>query len=248
MTALLTQSIHPSWQKIVSIAFNTLDLDYVKQLEANADWLPNNEQVFNAFRLPFDQVKVILFGESPYPRAQSANGYAFWDAAVGDLWSEKGLSKAVNRATSLRNFIKMLLVSENLLSANDTSQQSIAACEKKDLVTSNHALFTNIQSQGILLLNSTLVLSQRSPSQEAKYWQPFMQSLLESINHIRDDITLLLFGNIAKRVQTLPAAQNFHQIVAEHPYNLSFIKNEKIIHFFRPMNLLRKINLEQEFS
>ena len=45
-----------------------------------------------------------------------ANGYAFWDAAVNELWSDNGLSKAVNRATSLRNFIKMLLVTEGALS------------------------------------------------------------------------------------------------------------------------------------
>ena len=44
-------------------------------------------------------MRYVLFGESPYPRAQSANGYAFWDAAANSLWAEEGgLHQLLNRA------------------------------------------------------------------------------------------------------------------------------------------------------
>src|SRR3989344_708271 len=97
----------PSWHDCLSQALNKVDPDYLEKLYNNSQWLPGHAKIFNAFTLPVDQVNYILFGESPYPRAHSANGYAFWDAAVTDLWSPIGLSKAVNRATSLRNMIKM---------------------------------------------------------------------------------------------------------------------------------------------
>jgi uracil-DNA glycosylase len=71
--------------------------------------------LFAAFAQPLDRVRYVLVGEGPYPRAESATGVCFMDGAVGDLWSEAGLSKPVNRATSLRNFMKMLLVADGQL-------------------------------------------------------------------------------------------------------------------------------------
>ena len=59
------------------------------------------------------QVNYVLFGES-LPRRASANGYAFWDAAVKIMVSF-GNSKTVNRATSLLNILKMLLIAEGCL-------------------------------------------------------------------------------------------------------------------------------------
>src|SRR5690349_3968920 len=108
-------SVHPSWQSCLHSALQSMDKAYLDALASTPDWLPGPDKIFNAFSLPVSKVNYLLFGESPYPRAASANGYAFWDAAVSDLWSPQGLSKKVNRATSLRNFLKMLLVAEGLL-------------------------------------------------------------------------------------------------------------------------------------
>ncbi|HAT31470.1 MAG TPA: uracil-DNA glycosylase, partial [Janthinobacterium sp.] len=64
--------------------------------------------------------------EGPYPRAASATGVCFMDGAVGALWSEAGLSKPVNRATSLRNFMKMLLLADGQLALDATSGAALA--------------------------------------------------------------------------------------------------------------------------
>src|SRR5476651_2063113 len=98
--------VDPSFRPIIQQALTSLDKTYLDALTQSDQWLPGPKQIFNAFSLPLDKVNYVLFGESPYPRAQSANGYAFWDAAVKNLWSEKGMTKEVNRATSLRNFLK----------------------------------------------------------------------------------------------------------------------------------------------
>src|SRR5690348_5345377 len=106
------QAADPSWQQCLAEALTKMDSAYLEELYANAHWLPGSKNIFNAFSLPVSKTNYVLFGESPYPRAVSANGYAFWDAAVNQLWSDTGLSKTVNRATSLRNIIKMLLIAE----------------------------------------------------------------------------------------------------------------------------------------
>lgn len=237
-TFLQYNNIDASWLPIVHQALQQVDPHYLQNLTKTHDWLPGKAHIFNAFTQPLDKTRYILFGESPYPRAQSANGYAFWDAAVKQLWSPQGLSKQVNRATSLRNFIKMLLVADGQLSVNDTSQTAIARLDKTSLVQHIDELFGNLLQQGFLLLNASLVLSDKGVPYHAKAWRPFINSILEQIYTYKPDIQLILFGKIAQTIEALPTSQPFKKLRAEHPYNISFINNQTVIDFFKPMKLV----------
>ena len=107
--------------------------DYLPQL-AQDQYLPTGQRLFAAFALPLNQVKYVLVGEGPYPRADSATGVCFMDGAVGSLWSSEeggGLSKPVNKATSLRNFMKMLLVADGQLQLENTAGEAMAAISTK---------------------------------------------------------------------------------------------------------------------
>lgn len=231
--------IHPSWLRCIEEGLQLIDPEYRDKLLQSDNWLPGKKQIFNAFSIAQNKVNYILFGESPYPRRESANGYAFWDASVKELWSEKGLNKAVNRATSLRNIIKMLLIAEGILSTSHYRQEDIAKLDKNGLISTNQELFSHLLQHGFLLLNATLVLQNASsPRIDAKAWSPFIQHILACLNKTRPKIKLILFGGIAQQVfggQSLP----FDKLEAEHPYNLSFITNPKILDFFRPLHLLR---------
>ncbi len=233
-----TNNVHPSWLPLLERAFTRLDAHYIEHLQQSSSWLPGKEMIFNAFSLPLTHTRYILFGESPYPRAESANGYAFWDNAVSEIWSKTGLHKPVNRATSLRNFIKMLLVADNQIVANNSTQPAIASVDKGKYIKTIAELFQNMQDHGILLLNASLVLSDLGVNKDAKNWQPFMACLLTEIARIRQDIHLILLGNIAKRIKSMEAAEKFQHFQAEHPYNVSFISNIKVLEFFRPFELL----------
>lgn len=226
--------MHPSWQLLIEPALRAMNPAYISQLAEDGSWLPEPKNIFHAFSLPLANTQRILFGESPYPRAQSANGYAFWDAAVNNLWSAQGLSKEVNRATSLRNFIKMLLCAKGDLDEQDTSPQAIAKLDKKNYVQTLPELFENLLSHGFLLLNASLVWREGKVNDDAKHWQPFMTTLLHLLHQQKPDIELVLLGNIAKKIST----HEFKRIEAEHPYNLSFIKNKKMRDYFGPLNLL----------
>lgn len=231
-------AIDPSWRPLIETALKEVANDYWHYLNTNTEWLPGPTQIFNAFSLPLEKTQYILFGESPYPRAASAIGYAFWDGAVDSLWSDTGFSKTVNRATSLRNMLKMLLLADDLLDESDLTQMAIAKLNKQHLVTSIDEFFNNFLNHGFLLLNASLVLSTEKVSYDAKHWLPFVASLLKQLSTLEKKPTLILFGSIAKIITTLDNTDKFPQLISEHPYNISFIYNRNIRRFFKPLKLL----------
>jgi uracil-DNA glycosylase len=237
--------VHHEWQQILTDALATVDPDYLQSLLQDDNWLPGPRQLLSAFKRDRLGVRYLLIGESPYPRRESANGIAFFDAAVGELWSEQGLSKPVNRATSLRNIVKTALLAEGLLEKDDegkVTQAAIAAIDKHRLVRTLDELFTNLQQAGLLMLNATPVLHpERKPVQEARYWQTFLEQLLASIaEHATEQITLLLWGKIAQQVEAMPASRSYRKLVCEHPYNLSFIDNPQMQDLFASLSPLQQ--------
>ncbi len=229
-----------SWNDILNQAFDALDKEYQEFLDKDSGYIPNKDNYLNAFKtLPLEDVKYILFGQDPYPRVESASGYAFIDSNAKTLFAPNGLSKEVNKATSLRNFIKMLLVSMGRLSSQDTSQQAIARIPKDDLINSIDELRINFEKNGVLLLNMALVFTDKKDStKHIKEWRGFIEVLLSKLQN--RDITLILFGNHAKDIQKRFDLSSFHIIHTPHPYNTSFITNKDAQNLFGSMKLLEK--------
>lgn len=231
------ESMDASWVPLVEQALFSMDPDYLTKLAQGSDWLPGKKAIFNAFSLPRSKLRYILVGESPYPRAASANGYAFWDASVQAIWSNTGFSKEVNRATSLRNFIKMLLLAKGDLTEGDLSQAKIANLNKSTYIQTGAQLFSGLMAEGVLLLNASLVFqSAKQVKEDARQWLPFMKQLFAALP--ADSCELILLGKVAHFIQTLEVSKKFKAFVAEHPYNLSFITNQDVQDFFRPFHLL----------
>jgi len=236
---LILDDIDKSWQETIAYAMKALPADYVDFLDKDSNYIPNKANFLNAFKtLPKNRVKYILFGQDPYPRAQSATGYAFIDGAVEHIFSHNGLSKSVNRATSLRNFIKMALVADGRLDCSNTSQSAIAALCKSDLIDSIDELRSNFERSGVLLLNTALIFTSKEQSKSnIKMWQGFIQRLLESMIDI--DPNLILFGTYAKELKKIAVVSKMDTIDLEHPYNHTFICNQKAQDLFKDMQLLR---------
>ncbi|MEA3490421.1 MAG: uracil-DNA glycosylase [Campylobacterota bacterium] len=233
-------SVDPSWRETLLSSYGQLSQTYREYLESDQNYFPNRENYFNAFRtLPRERVRYILFGQDPYPRVESAIGYAFIDGKVDDIFSSSGLSKPVNRATSLRNFIKMALVARGNLDINDTSQEAISNINKDDLITSIHQLKENFEQNGVLLLNTALIFSSKEESRKhINAWKPFVEMLLSQMQEINP--TLILFGTHAKALKKLKEIEKFQSIELEHPYNHTFISNKSALNLFGSMNLLAK--------
>jgi uracil-DNA glycosylase len=190
-------NIDKSWD----IHFKSLDKAYVDFLQNDNDYIPTRSNIFNAFRtLAKDDVKYVLFGQDPYPRRESASGYAFIDSAVKEIFNTNGaLAKEVNRATSLRNFIKMALVARGDLNLDDTSPEAIKKINKTNLIHSIDELRKNFERNGVLLLNTSLIFTdKKSCAYHAKAWQPFITDLLSSLDNSK--VKLILFGNFAREL------------------------------------------------
>jgi uracil-DNA glycosylase len=233
-------SLPADWRVPVEKAYRALDPLYRDFLAHDTTYFPNKENYLNAFRtLPRSRVHYILFGQDPYPRRESAGGYAFIDTRVEKIFSPTGLSKEVNRATSLRNFIKMALVARGDLDLEDTSQEAIASIDKTPLIQTIDQLRCNFERAGVLLLNTALVFTQKQEStRHIKAWRPFVASLLESLQE--EDVTLILFGSHAKALQRDFDLSGFDTVALEHPYNHSFVTSSQAQALFAPMKLLEK--------
>ena len=235
-----------SWRPILEAGLQAVaraNPGYLPAL-AQDDYVPTEHRMFAAFAQPLDKVRYVLVGEGPYPRAASATGVSFMDGAVGDLWSDGGLSKPVNRATSLRNFMKMLLVASGQLQADATSGEALApvarAARDDGSIQTLAQLQDNLVHEGFLLLNAALVFRKHvKPVIDARAWLPFLQTVLAALAAQPQVPTLVLWGKIAEQLQKLPETAAFPQEVAEHPYNLTFIGHPGMQALFGPMALLR---------
>lgn len=91
----LFNQLHPHWQQLLSDQRALLD-----SIERRID--PNNvapafENILAAYHLPPEDIKVVIFGQDPYPTPGNANGLAF------------SVSKQVQKLpASLRNIFKEL--------------------------------------------------------------------------------------------------------------------------------------------
>lgn len=246
--------VHPGWQPILAEGLKAMDIQtpgYLDGLAKDA-FLPTQGRLFAAFSQPMHAVRYVLIGEGPYPREESASGYCFMDAAVGDLWSDSGLSKQVNRATSLRNFVKMLLVAEGTITADKTGSDvmkgisAMAMSEGSPYIRTLSEMQKKMIANGFLLLNAALVFRPHVPvPKETKAWQPFMFTVLDALAKSRQGSgelpVLILWGKMAGKLIGMPFASAYRCVVSEHPYNLSFIRNTDMQTLFKPMQLLYKL-------
>jgi uracil-DNA glycosylase len=233
-------NIHPSWKEIVSSSLLSLDKKYLNFLEKDKNYFPNKNNFLNAFKtLSLDKTKYILFGQDPYPRKESAGGYAFIDMKVTTLFAPNGgFSKEVNKATSLRNMMKMFLFCDGKLK-DDFSKDAIKKIDTKNYINYIEELKQNFEKNGVLLLNTALIFTSKEDTKyHTNMWKPFIKTLLQKItNH---DIKLILFGNISKKIAKFESAKRFENIKLPHPYNISFITDKKVHKLFCKMNLLVK--------
>ncbi len=235
--------IDKSWQEIVQKSLEAMDKNYIEFIEQNSGFFPDKDNFLNAFKtLSLDKTKYILFGQDPYPREESAIGYAFIDGRVKEIFDKKGgFTKEVNKATSLRNMMKMLLYCKGELK-DDFSKKAVKKVDNSKYINSIYELKDNFEKNGVLLLNRALIFTDKgSIKYHASEWKPFIQTLLEQIpNNIR----LILFGNIAKDIDKFPASKRFKKILLPHPYNIKFITDKEVLKLFCPMKLLEK-NIEE---
>jgi uracil-DNA glycosylase len=158
--------------------------------------------------------------------------------------------------------MKMLGVAAGELTVDNSAGSAMAAlatrakADPQTWIQTLAQLQENLTRNGFLLLNASLVFRPDvAPKIDAKAWQPFLARVLSALprantetdvgsgaESVMDSVapSLVLWGKIAEQLQPLPQVAGLPQIVAEHPYNLSFIGNQNMHALFAPMRLLSR--------
>lgn len=155
--------------------------------------LPPASQWFNALNsMPFEQLKVVILGQDPYPTEGHAHGLCF-----SVLPEVKPLPK------SLLNINKELLDDLAIDNSHSGNLQSWA-------------------DQGVLLLNSVLTVERgNANAHQGKGWEHFTDAIIQTINDNTENVVFILWGAYAQKKGALINTDKHHIITSAHPSPLS---------------------------
>ena len=152
--------------------------------------VPLREMTFQALKPnPPEQWKVVVFGQNPYPRVESATGIAMFDNSFND-WKDS----LFGRVTSIRCIIKAAAMAKHGV-PKATSIADIRALLAKNKTVQPPAWFQAMLTQGVLLLNASLTASTGSRAdandiaRHTTFWKPVVEKIVEEIlraKHVDD--------------------------------------------------------------
>jgi len=152
--------------------------------------VPVRELTFQALKPnPPERWKVVIFGQNPYPRVESATGIAMFDNSFND-WKDS----LFGRVTSIRCIIKAAAMAKHGV-PKATSIADIRALLAKNKTVQPPAWFQAMLTQGVLLLNASLTASTGSRAdandiaRHTTFWKPVVEKIVEEIlraKHVDD--------------------------------------------------------------
>lgn len=141
--------------------------------------VPVRELTFQALKPhPPHKWKVVVFGQNPYPRAESATGIAMFDNTFHD-WKDSQFGKVI----TIRCIIKAAAMWKHSI-PKKTPIADIRALLKKHDTVQPPEWFQAMLTQGVLLLNAALTASSdkaMATDQHTAFWRPVVERLVEEI-------------------------------------------------------------------
>lgn len=153
---------------------------------------PNPYYVFECFHLtPLPLVRVVIIGQDPYPSI-----YDGLPAATGLAFSQL---KVHGISRSITNIFKEIK-------------------DNYDGIKLNHSSLAKWARQGVLLINSSLTLSDNNESKtrHIKLWAPFIKDVLKEVYKTNNDCIFVAWGKDAQKVLSNSGVGG-HHLTAGHP-------------------------------
>ncbi|MGW4514398.1 ADP-ribosyltransferase domain-containing protein [Streptomyces sp. NPDC004393] len=122
--------------------------------------------------------KVVIFGQNPYPRPESATGIAMFDNTFHD-WKDSQFGRVV----SVRCIIKAAAMWKYGI-AKKTPIADVRALLKKQDTVQPPEWFQAMLTQGVLLLNAALTASSDGAigtDRHTRFWRPVAERIVEEI-------------------------------------------------------------------
>ena len=195
----LINSLKTDWKvillDIITKLENTNCIDNINEIllnETEKIIYPTNNLILNTFNhFNIEDIKVIIIGQDPYHTPNKAMGLSF------------SVPNGESLPPSLRNIFKELKDDEYLIPKD----------KKGDL--------TKWVKQGVLLLNSSLTVIEKTPNSHQKIWSPFTDKIIEYISNNSDGIVFMLWGNFAKNKKKYINLDKHYILESSHPSPMS---------------------------
>ncbi|MEV7005048.1 ADP-ribosyltransferase domain-containing protein [Streptosporangium sp. NPDC051022] len=153
--------------------------------ERSPQVVPVRELTFQALKPnPPHRWKVVVFGQNPYPRAESATGIAMFDNTFHD-WSDSQFGKVI----TIRCIIKAAAMWKHGI-PKKTPIADIRALLKEHDTVQPPEWFQAMLTQGVLLLNAALTASgdgAMATDRHTAFWRPVVEKLVEEILRAKRD-------------------------------------------------------------
>jgi len=189
--------IEKSWENNLKPVFESdyfnVIIEKVKKAYQTEDVWPKRKNLFAAFNhCPFDDLKVVILGQDPYPTPGHAHGLSF------------SVPETVQPlAKSLQNIFKELKTD-------------------LDITPFNNGDLTRWAKQGVFLLNTALTVRAGEPNSHAYMgWDQFTDDVIKTISAQKNGIVFMLWGAHAQKKIKLIEKTRHHVLRAPHPSPLS---------------------------
>ena len=192
------KELDSSWLDVIGEEF---EKPYMQQLQdflsaeeaMQKNILPPAPLRFNALNsTPFNEVKVVILGQDPYPTVGHAHGLCF--SAMPEV---KPLPK------SLVNINKELL-------------------EDLGVDNSHTAYLQPWAEQGVLLLNAVLTVEAgNANAHQGKGWEAFTDAIIAALNEQAESVVFILWGAYAQKKASFIDSDRHLVIKSAHPSPLS---------------------------
>jgi len=186
-----------SWRQYLRSEFGAEYMQSLYQFltveeEGGKQIFPASESIFAALNCtPFEQVKVVILGQDPYPTAGHAHGLSF------------SVQTGVILPRSLRNIYKEITADLDIPMSGD-------GC-----------LLHWAQQGVLLLNAVLTVEAGQTGSHQGKGWEVFTDRIISILNQQKEHLVFLLWGNDAKRKGRLIDRDRHLVLESAHPSPLS---------------------------
>lgn len=198
--AQFKENLKPSgWDRVLnefidSSDFETLMIE-LKNARDTTGITPDSHDVFRAFyECPYNELKVVMMGQDPYPEEGVADGVAFSSRKKGEV------------TTSLKVIFREI-------------HDSYYAVRGEDWYSWDPDL-TRWSKQGILLINTALTTVPDKIGEHYNMWKPFMSYLFKKLVDMNTGLIYVFMGHSAKDwAKSIPESN--YKFYCYHPNSAS---------------------------
>ena len=198
------KKLEPSgWHKpLKSFIFSSDFENIIKQLvrlsKDGQRFTPKLSQLFRAFEeCPFNELKIVMVGQDPYPQLGVADGVAF------------SCSNTMEEQPSLRYMLNAV---------NRTVYNGVGASTDPDL--------TRWANQGMLMINTALTTTVGKVGQHYPIWKPFLAYLFDYLTFAHTGLIYIYFGKQAQEWKDTVHDMNYKFLIS-HPASAAYQKQRE---------------------